>query len=267
VPDNILHNFWTALRGAQQRILVLDYDGTLAPLVPDRHRAWPYPGVEEALQHLLATAPSTQLCFVTGRSVDDLQHMLPLAGRCAIWGCHGLELRLPSGERELVNIGPATKTALQDAQTIAEQFGQGDRLEAKPGCLALHWRGVDSELLRELQTTILPAWARIAGDAVRLHNFDGGIELRSTLADKGRAVRQLKRDAGEHCVLAYLGDDATDEDAFAELEPGDLGVLVRTEQRATQASLWLRPPDELLHFLDCWSVVAGRLQSSAGGAS
>ena len=53
-------------------------------------------------------------------------------------------------------------------------------------------------------------------------------------------------------AAAYLGDDATDEEAFATLGGRGLTVLVRPEFRATTAQVWLRPPDELFDFLDRW---------------
>ena len=56
-------------------------------------------------------------------------------------------------------------------------------------------------------------------------------------------------------LLAYLGDDATDEEAFRALTDTGLGVLVHTVLRATDAGLWLAPPGELLEFLQRWAQV------------
>jgi trehalose-6-phosphatase len=52
--------------------------------------------------------------------------------------------------------------------------------------------------------------------------------------------------------VAYLGDDRTDEDAFKALAGRGLAVLVREELRPTAAAVWLRPPVELLDFLQRW---------------
>jgi trehalose-6-phosphatase len=52
--------------------------------------------------------------------------------------------------------------------------------------------------------------------------------------------------------VAYLGDDLTDEDAFVALGNKGDSILVRGEVRASFARFWLRPPEELLGFLDTW---------------
>jgi trehalose-phosphatase len=87
--------------------------------------------------------------------------------------------------------------------------------------------------------------------------FDGGIELRAGRVHKGNAVEQLLGGLPDGAVAAFLGDDTTDEDAFAALRGGEyegrsLAVLVRSEPRDSFAQVWLKPPQELLHFLDKW---------------
>jgi trehalose-6-phosphatase len=57
---------------------------------------------------------------------------------------------------------------------------------------------------------------------------------------------------------AYVGDDMTDEDAFAVLRGRGLTLLVRPEPRPSQAIYWLKPPEDLLAFLDGWTRAAER---------
>jgi trehalose-phosphatase len=85
-----------------------------------------------------------------------------------------------------------------------------------------------------------------------LHAFDGGIEIRITKVTKGGAVGAILSETGPGASVAYLGDDYTDEDAFIALDGHGLRVLVRTEERATRADIWIHPPQELLSFLDRW---------------
>jgi trehalose 6-phosphate synthase/trehalose 6-phosphate phosphatase len=55
--------------------------------------------------------------------------------------------------------------------------------------------------------------------------------------------------------VAYLGDDLTDESAFRAVNAlggAHLSVLMRRENRVTDADIWLRPPAELRLFLTRW---------------
>jgi trehalose-phosphatase len=105
------------------------------------------------------------------------------------------------------------------------------------------------------------AWTPIGREAgLVLHPFDGGLELRAKGWDKGDAVRAVLATEPAGAAAAYLGDDLTDEDAFAALDTlaaegrvRGIGVLVRGERRPTRASAWLRPPEQLLGFLDRWN--------------
>jgi trehalose-phosphatase len=95
--------------------------------------------------------------------------------------------------------------------------------------------------------------------ALMLWEFDGGMELRAAGRDKGDVVRTLEQECGDDAVIAYLGDDHTDEDAFAAVPETGAGVLVSAAFRPTAAQLWLQPPDELLMFLRRWNAARGRL--------
>jgi len=63
---------------------------------------------------------------------------------------------------------------------------------------------------------------------------------------------------GADAAVAYLGDDLTDEDAFRALAGRGLRALVRAELRPSEADVWIRPPGELLAFLDRWLRAAGQ---------
>src|SRR5690242_19113225 len=92
----------------------------------------------------------------------------------------------------------------------------------------------------------------------RLRDFDGGMELCATGHDKGDAVRTLAQESGPDAVLAFLGDDHADEDAFRAVPEGSAAVLVSHASRTTAAHLWLQPPGELLMFLRRWQAARSR---------
>jgi trehalose-phosphatase len=85
-----------------------------------------------------------------------------------------------------------------------------------------------------------------------LLDFDGGMEIRVPAKNKGDAVRTILDETRGTYAAAYLGDDETDEDAFRAIKGKGLSILVREGARPTMADLWLKPPEELIQFLNSW---------------
>nr|WP_246325274.1 trehalose-phosphatase [Dissulfurirhabdus thermomarina] len=249
--------FWSALRRAPARGLFLDYDGTLAPFRVERDRAVPYPGVREALAEILRGG-GTRLVVVSGRAVADLLPLLALDRPVEIWGAHGFERLRPDGRHEVQELPPALRNGLDAARRWAAEHLEPERFEEKPGCLAVHWRGLPADAARALEGRVREAWTPVAREAgLALRPFDGGLELRSPGWTKGSVVERLLAEMAPGAAAAYLGDDDTDEDAFRALGPGGLSVLVRDRFRPTRARLWIRPPAELLDFLGRWACETG----------
>jgi trehalose-6-phosphatase len=90
-----------------------------------------------------------------------------------------------------------------------------------------------------------------------LADFDGGVEIRVPSASTGDAVRNILNEIDDSVPLAYLGDDTPDEDAFRALIGRGLTALVRPKYRFTAAQMWLRPPDDLVRFLNEWIKACG----------
>lgn len=252
-----LEQFWQELRRAPRALLLLDFDGTLSPFVSDPAMARPYPGVVELLQQL-AELENNRLVIVSGRDLGSLSACLGLDPAPELWGCHGWQRCLPGGH--MLQRQPADKYCelLDQAAGVAVSAGFGRHLEIKPVSLALHWRGLELSVAELMREQVGKRWRElIGGEDVLLTEFDGGIELRSPELTKGTAVGQLLCEENESAAIAYLGDDLTDEDAFAELGGRGLKVLVRSQLRDSAADLWLQPPDELLWFLRQWLVSRG----------
>ncbi len=249
--------FFRGLQTASRRALLLDYDGTLAPFSSDRDRAFPYAGVPGALAAILAQG-STRVAVVSGRAARDVLPLLELDPRPEIWGSHGLERLGPDDSYEAGPVEPQAADLLAEAGAWLIENGWGRLLERKPFGLALHARGASEGDFVRAREAALRQWGK-ALSAVGLEplEFDGGIEWRPSGGHKGEVVRTVLVEEGPRAAVAYLGDDRTDEDAFAALAGRGLSVLVRRQLRPTLANLWIRPPEELLDFLDRWRRDAG----------
>jgi len=242
------------LRGAPRSVLMLDYDGTLAPFHVNRFAATPYPGVEERLVSL-STIPQVRLVLVSGRSARELHGLLRPGIRAEIWGSHGWERLRSDGTYELFALSPVQRAALERVGLEMSALGLSETLEVKPTSLAIHWRSFEPAMQERIRSSVQSIFARIdQADGLHLLPFDGGLELRSTDRTKGTAVREILSQEPDDAPTAYLGDDLTDEDAFVAVENKGYSLLVRSEVRASFARFWLRPLEELLEFLDAWIV-------------
>jgi trehalose 6-phosphate phosphatase len=243
--------FLERVHASSRSALLLDYDGTLAPFSEQRENALPYPEIPKIIADVMSST-CTRVVIVSGRSTREVVRLLGLDYCPEVWGAHGLERLLPDGTLTVGRVDRRSARAIDEAvQRVAAQ-GLQKYLERKAGGIALHWRGLGvleaEEIFQLAMKELLPL---TRSSRLSLSEFEGGIELRVSSCNKGRVVDEIAREMGD-APLAYLGDDRTDEDAFRALQGRGLTVLVRPELRPTSAELWLRPPEELLHFLNDW---------------
>ena len=251
-------SFFNDVSAAKARVLLLDYDGTVAPFSADRGQAFPYPAIPELLQQIMLSC-GTRLIVVSGRSAREIPALLRLDPVPEIWGTHGVERMHPDGRYEEIEATDATLQALEQAEARLDDVGLGDCLEVKPAAVAVHWRGLKRSKVQTIRTKAYRVLEPLATQSdLVLAEFEGGVEIRLRSANKGNVLRTLLSELDANVPVAYLGDDSTDEDAFRVLNGRGLTVLVRPQHRFTAARMWLRPPEELVQFLKDWIRVCGR---------
>ena len=235
---------------ASDWLLVLDFDGTLAPIVDHPDLATPADGALEIVTEL---AGRTQVAVVSGRPIDDVRRRL--GGLAVAYaGGHGAELVLADGSPAPL-LDPATVTATLD-QVESEISALVDDepgwlVERKQASVAVHHRlaAPDSvsdhlpriQALLERLATSPPGFEVLAGKAV--------LELRPAGIDKGAALTRIAEATDARPPLV-VGDDVTDEDAFLVARArGGRGVLVAEEERASAAADRLTDPDAVVRLL------------------
>lgn len=250
-----IDGFFDTLAGSRERALLVDYDGTLAPFRQEPQRAFPYPGIMELLDSIRSTT-RTRLVVVTGRSAAKLPRLLGLDPVPEIFGVHGLERLLPDGSRQVHALEPGAVLALAEAGSELARAGAAPLLEHKLGALAVHWRGLSERAQAQTEITARKILQPYTRQGLVLAPFDHGVELRLSRPNKGEVVQTILQETPDAAV-AYLGDDATDEDAFQALRGRGLAVLVSKLRRKTAATEWLQPPEQLTQFLHRWLHVCG----------
>lgn len=243
--------------------MFLDYDGTLTPIV-----ARPDLAVlsEEMRSIVFDLAKLCTLAIVSGRDLSDVRRLVAL-DELVYAGSHGFDIAGPGGLRIRHQDGAAYEAAVRRAAERLEAAVddvEGVLVEPKRFAVAVHYRLVKPEQVAAVEAAVdavleeIPELRKTHGKKV--------FELRPRLDwDKGRAVDWLLEALGLEGpdVLAfYIGDDTTDEDAFAALQEKGVGILVGSETSRTAAHYVLASPEEVGRFL---SRLGEELKGSANG--
>jgi trehalose 6-phosphate phosphatase len=225
----------------KQAAVLLDVDGTLAPIV-ERPEDAAVPEATRAEVERLAEKYGLVAC-ISGRSSADARRLVGLDGIEYV-GVHGLEA------------DPDAQRFAPQLEAFAERIAWPWTVESKAGVtLSFHYREAEDE---QEATRRANGVARAAEEAgLRPHQGRRVLEVRPPVdADKGTAVRRLLNGRPLSRAL-YAGDDTTDLDAFRGLEEAGLDVALKVSvgssemnpRLLTEADLVLDGPGELLRFL------------------
>src|SRR5512143_2620897 len=215
--EAVKHSVLTHLRKAGHLTLFLDYDGTLVPIAPTPPEAIPDDGLLELLR-LLAISRSIRTVILSGRPLEELQHMLPVDG-LILAGLYGVEMQI--GDHTLLRQPPRdvsmdTLGRLRTGWVKLAGGLSGFLLEDKGQALALHARWADGEQAGH----VLSAARDLATDLIDVQSFrildgDRYIEVAPQSADKGETVNWLLDQFPVQRDLAVaFGDDNKDAAAF-----------------------------------------------------
>ncbi len=225
----------------EQAAILLDVDGTLAPIV-ERPEDAAVPG--ETREEVVRLAASYALvACVSGRSAADARRLVGVDGVEYV-GVHGLES------------DPEARRYAPQLEAFAERIAWPWTVESKAGVtLSFHYREADDAADATRRVEELARAAEEAG--LSPHHGRKVIEVRPPVsADKGTAVRRLL-DGRPVSRAMYAGDDTTDLDAFRGLEESGLEVALKVSVASpemnpallTRADLVVDGPGELLGLL------------------
>ncbi|WP_378147382.1 trehalose-phosphatase [Cnuibacter sp. UC19_7] len=211
------------LATTEHLLVALDFDGTLSPIVERPEEARALPEADEALRALVA-APDTTVVLVSGRSMASLEHVTGSPEHVRLVGSHGVEVKDDDGVHvELDGDERARRDALHGVLESAVAGHAGVWVEEKPAGFAVHTRRAAADVADAARRAARAAAEDLDGLTER--EGKGVIEFSVKSTSKGDSLRMLRERTGATAVL-FAGDDVTDEDGFAALGEGDVGLKV-----------------------------------------
>lgn len=232
--------------GADKRLLLLDYDGTLAPFakVPEQAK----PGIEIlSVLKRLCEDPKNNVVIISGRDKETLTEWL---GHLTlnIVAEHGAFYR--GRNKSWKTTAPQDNEWKYDILQMLELWVDrtpGSFIEEKNSALVWHFRKCEPDLAK-LRTQELKDALVMMATNLNLGVYEGNkiVEIKPVSINKGQAAR-LWLDQSEWSFIFCVGDDYTDEDMFAVLP--DSAVSCKIGLGLSKARFRLNSPDQLQVFL------------------
>jgi len=188
--------------------VVLDFDGTLSPIVDVAAEARPVDGAVELLDRLAGRLGL--VAVMSGRPVDFLRLLLPPS--VALSGLYGLEVIRDGVRSDLPGAGAWREVVADVARISVDRGPEGMVVEPKGLSLTLHYR------TRPDVAPAVVAWAekQAARSGLVARPAKMSVELHPPIAvDKGTALEALTAGLAAVC---YAGDDQGDLPAFDALD-------------------------------------------------
>ncbi len=203
-----------------QSAVVTDFDGTLAPIVPDPETAIPLPEAPVVLARLAGRF--AVVAVVSGRPVSYLARHLAGAGEAVrLYGAYGTQCLEDGVLVRAPEVEPWRGPAAEILAAARAEAPPGVGIEDKGVAITLHWRPAPEA--GPWAEEFARRWAAHSGMVLQPGRM--AVEFRPPVGpDKGAVVERLARGCRAVC---FAGDDAGDLAAFAALDRLALeGVLV-----------------------------------------
>lgn len=262
MPPRHLFEEWGRLHRDIERCstlcLLFDFDGTLSPFAKKPQLA-SLPLRARRRLAALSSDPRVRLGVISGRSLADVRQMVGLSG-IFYAGNHGLEVEGPG----IAFVHPEAGKAQGQVKALANNLTRllrpfrGVIVEEKGLTASVHYRLLDEGRVGPMLRAVEAEAGRHGGLVLR--KGKKVVEIRPDLAwGKGKAAELIISGAGEGCLPLYVGDDETDEEAFAS-RMIHWTVRVMDEEVPTKARYFLRSVAEVHELL---GMLLGRKSAAA----
>ncbi len=237
-----------ALARTARLLVCCDFDGTISAIADDPAAARPVDGAVAALDSL-AGLPQTWAAVVSGRALIDLSRLAGMPDGVHLVGSHGTEFEVGS----IVAVSPPDTALLETIVALCRAVAHdvpGVIVEEKPASVAVHVRLSSPSDADRVLSVVRAGPGSLAG----VHVIEGKavVELAVFPGQKGDGVLALQERWNTTRTL-FIGDDVTDESAFAALGPND--VSIKVGDGVSSAAWRVEDPDAVVDVLERLGVL------------
>ncbi|CAL4075772.1 unnamed protein product, partial [Meganyctiphanes norvegica] len=250
--DNYLTDYVTE---SSRLAILLDYDGTLAPIAPHPDLAKLSDETHRVLERI-SRMPDVNVAIISGRSLENVRSMVGIDG-ITYAGNHGLQISHPDGTLFTHPIPKEYEDKLDilKKRLRAEACTDNAWLEDKQFGITYHYRKVEEDKLEEIRNRAQKIFEEVG---IELHQAKMALEAKPPILwDKGRASIYILRtlfglDWSGHISTIFAGDDTTDEDAMKALKGIAVTFRITNLPNLRTSATYRLPSTDAVHTMLKW---------------
>ena len=251
------------LRTSPAPVFVLDYDGTLVPIVSVPDAAHPD---AELLTLLRELGSAYSVHVVSGRSRGDLGTWFE-GVPVTLWAEHGACVRKGPGAPPWESTAAIATGWMARVQPILEKATAatpGTLVEEKGTSLAWHYRTASDPAFIDRQLDALRRELEpvVRTEAIEILRGNKVIEVRPRGVAKSRVVERILEQGADGASVIAIGDDTTDEDMFGALP--ETAVTIRVGEGPSAARYRLPDPHAVRELLRQYVYTAPPVERAGG---
>lgn len=243
-----LINIMEKYKNATDRLILLDYDGTLVDIQDNPSEVIPSIEALNIIKKLSEDKKNT-IVIITGRDQGYISRWFGEMN-VYIYAEHGSFFKEPESEEwiSFFNDDQNWKKEIQPILEVYVEKASGSFLEEKVSSLAWHYRNVDPDYGFTIMRELLDSLKNRITPEMNIHVLDGKkvIEIKQNGCDKGSACKRMIS-SKEFDFIISIGDDITDEDMFNSLPPDAFSIKVGSG--LTHAKMNLQSPSDVIRLL------------------
>ena len=246
IDSKISSKISKAYENAKNRLLLLDYDGTLVEFNEKPALAVPNTQLLNLLTKII-NQPNTDLVIISGRDQVFLDKWFGEM-KLTLVAEHGYYIKNKIWTEKINN----NKEWMDNFLPVFNSFTDrtpGTFVEEKQNSLVWHYRKTDPELANNRAVELKTVINSLAPEGLSLMDMDKAIEITNSQINKGTAVSEIISNKNYDFILC-IGDDITDENMFINLD--DSAYTVKVGKKTTAAKYYIKNPLEVKKLLKCF---------------